>query len=63
MRSGFRPRDRDQMTESMEGSLLGFGPLWRGCWAAKRERVSGGTIREFRGEGHIYSFWELGEPK
>ena len=30
MRSGFRPRDRDRTTESMEGSLLGFGPLWRG---------------------------------
>ena len=33
----FRPHDRDRMTESMEGSLLGFGPLWKGCWAAKRE--------------------------
>ena len=30
MRSGFRPHDRNRMTESMEGSLLGFGPLWRG---------------------------------
>ena len=30
MRSGVRPRDRDRMTKSMEGSLLGFGPLWRG---------------------------------
>ena len=30
MRSGFRPRDRDRTTESIEGSLLGFGPLWRG---------------------------------
>ena len=30
MRSGFRPHDRDRTTESMEGSLLGFGPLWRG---------------------------------
>ena len=29
MRSGFRPHDRDRTTESMEGSLLGFGPLWR----------------------------------
>ena len=37
MRSDFRPRDRDQTTESVEGSLLGFGPLWRGCWAAKRK--------------------------
>ena len=30
MRSGFRPRDRDRTTESMEGSLLGFGPLLEG---------------------------------
>ena len=30
MRSGFRPHDHDQTTESMEGSLLGFGPLWKG---------------------------------
>ena len=30
MRSGFRPRDRDRTIESMEGSLMGFGPLWRG---------------------------------
>ena len=30
MRCGFQPRDRDRTTESMEGSLLGFGPLWRG---------------------------------
>ena len=30
MRSGFRPHDRDRTTESMEGSLLGFGPLWKG---------------------------------
>ena len=30
MRSGFRPHDRDRTTESMDGSLLGFGPLRRG---------------------------------
>ena len=30
MRSGFRPHDRGRTTESMEGSWLGFGPLWRG---------------------------------
>ena len=29
MRSGFHPHNRDRTTESMEGSLLGFGPLWR----------------------------------
>ena len=30
MRSGFRPHDHDRTIESMEGSLMGFGPLWRG---------------------------------
>ena len=37
MRCGFQPRDRDRTTESMEGSLLGFGPLWKGCWAAQKK--------------------------
>ena len=37
MRSGFRPHDRDRTTESMEGSLLGFGPLWKGL-GLQRER-------------------------
>ena len=37
MRSGFQPRDRDRTPESMEGSLLGFGPVWKGFWAAKGE--------------------------
>ena len=30
MRSGFRPQDRDQTTESMEVSLLGFGLVREG---------------------------------
>ena len=29
MGSGFRPRDRDRTTESMEGVRMGFEPLWR----------------------------------
>ena len=37
MRSGFRPRDRDRTTESMEGSLLGFGPLWKGVLGCKEK--------------------------
>ena len=41
MRSGFRPRDRDRMTESMEVSLLGFALVWKGCWAAKRKGLYG----------------------
>ena len=40
MRSGFRPRDRDRTTESMEESLVGFGPLWNGCWAATKEDIT-----------------------
>ena len=47
MRCGFRPRDRDRTTESMEGSLLGFGPLWKGCWAAKRERLYGYPVNRW----------------
>ena len=30
MRSGFRPRDRDRTTESMEWVWMGFGPLLMG---------------------------------
>ena len=37
MGSRFCPHDRDRTTESMDGSLLGFGPLWNGCWAATKE--------------------------
>ena len=37
MGCGFCPHDRYRTTESMEGSLLGFGPLWKGCWAATKE--------------------------
>ena len=47
MRSGFRPHDRDRTTESMEGSLLGFGPLWKGCWAAKREGLYGYPVNRW----------------
>ena len=41
MRSGFRPHDRDRTTESMEGSLLGFGPLWKGVGLQREREVSG----------------------
>ena len=30
MECDFRPHDRDRMTESMEGSQMCFGPLWKG---------------------------------
>ena len=47
MRSGFRPRDRDQTTESMERSLLGFGPLWKGCWAAHKRGLCGYPVNRW----------------
>ena len=36
MGSGFRPHDRDRTTKSKEGVRTGFGPLWKGCWAANK---------------------------
>ena len=47
MRSGFRPRDRDRMTESMEGSLLGFGPLWKGVGLQRERRVYGYPVNRW----------------
>ena len=37
MRCGFRPRDRDRMTESMEGFGWVIGPLWRGVGLHTKE--------------------------
>ena len=37
MECGFRPHDRDRMTESVEGVWLGFGPLWRGVGLHTKE--------------------------
>ena len=37
MRSGFRPHDRDRMTESMEGVWMGSWAVVKRGWAAKRE--------------------------
>ena len=47
MRCGFRPRDRDRTTGSMEGREMGFGPLWKGCWAAKREGLYGYPVNRW----------------
>ena len=64
MGSGFRPHDRDRTTESMEGSYMGFGPLWKGvglqhtralygypvnCWSIKR--TPNGTKLDRRSTG------------
>ena len=37
MRSGFRPHDRDRMTESMEGVRMGSWAVGKRGWTAKRE--------------------------
>ena len=47
MRSGFRPCDRDRTTKSMEGSLLGFGPLWRGVGLQRERGVSGYAVNRW----------------
>ena len=52
MRSGFRSRDRDRTTESMEGSLLGFGPLWKGV----------GLQRERGFYGYPVKHWSIKRP-
>ena len=50
MEHGFHPHDRDRTTESMEGSLLGFGPLWKGCWAATKEGFCGYPVNRWSTE-------------
>ena len=47
MRSGFQPRDRDRTTERMEGSLLGFGPLWKGVGLQDERGVSGYAVNRW----------------
>ena len=47
MRSGFRPHDRDQTTDSMEGRLLGFGPVWKGVGLQRERGVSGYAVNRW----------------
>ena len=47
MRSGFRPRDRDRTAESMEGSLLRFGPLWRGVGLQHTRGLCGSSVNRW----------------
>ena len=52
MRSGFRPRDHDRTTESMEGVRMGFGPLWRGV-----------GLQDKRGfYGYLVNRWSIKRP-
>ena len=44
MEHGFRPHDRDRTTESMEGSLMGFGPLWRGVGLQLKRGICGYAV-------------------
>ena len=47
MGCGFRPHDRDRMTESMEGSLLGFGPLWKGVGLQDKRGFAGYAVNRW----------------
>ena len=74
MRSGFRPRDHDRTTESMEGVRMGFGPVWKGVglqdkrgfygypvnrWSIKR--TPNGTKLDRRSTGGVPR--PLGKPR
>ena len=47
MRSGFHPHDHDRTTESMVGSLLGFGPLVKGFGLQIERGVSGYAVNRW----------------
>ena len=47
MEHGIRPHDRDRTTESMEGSLLGFGPLWKGVGLQRERGVCGYPVNRW----------------
>ena len=47
MECGFRPHDHDRMTESMEWSLLGFGPLWRGVGLQHTRGLYGSSVNRW----------------
>ena len=40
MWSGFRPRDRDRTTESMERDWVGYWATLEGCWAAHKRGLA-----------------------
>ena len=47
MECGFWPRDRDRMTEMMEGVLVGFGPLWRGVGLQHTRGLYGSSVNRW----------------
>ena len=58
MRSGFRPHDRDQTAESMEGVWMGSWAVVKRGWAAKREgyratRLTVGALNDLQMERNL----------
>ena len=51
MRHGFRPRDRDRTTQSMEGVWMGFGPVWRGVGLQDEREMSGYAVNRWSIKG------------
>ena len=47
MRSGFRPRDRDQTTESMQVVWMGYWATLEGCWAAHKRGLCGYPVKRW----------------
>ena len=47
MEHGFRPHDRDRTTKSMEGVRMGFGPVWKVCWAANKRGLYGYPVNRW----------------
>ena len=47
MESGFRPRDRDRTTESMEGVWMGSWAVVKRGWAAKKEGFLGYAVNHW----------------
>ena len=47
MGSSFRPHDRDQTTESMEGVWMGYGPLWWGVGLQLKEGFYGFPVNRW----------------
>ena len=47
MEHGFRPHDRDRMTESMEGVWLGYWATLEGCWAATQRGLYGSPVNRW----------------
>ena len=47
MRSGFRPRERDRTTESMEGVWMCYWSILEGCWDAHKRGFYGYPVNRW----------------